>query len=175
MIHFLALQRFITDDFLIFRLSEFFSSSLIFLLFLRTLFFNDFLLSDCCRRLPSDVLIAISRLPRRNWSFGVFADFISCSLHQATYFLFGFFFEISAQFPESGLIASFNEVLFSTSSITLIPARRASLPIARAPLSRKDNIFWIISRENSRFHGHADKVNQQKLVEFHHPYRFPST
>jgi len=95
------------------------------------------------------------------------------------YFFFGFSFDISVRFANFGrflkwvLVASLNGVLFSTSSITLIPVK--PLYQSHALLYLDKIIFsWIIPRENFPFHGHTDRVNQRKLVEFRHPYHLPS-
>jgi len=122
-------------------LSKFSSSSsfsLIFLLFLRTLLFNDFLLSDHRRLRGSNILVASVEVAERKLKPRRFCGyFISRPPHQAIYFLFDFSFEISAQFSESDFHRFFQRsIVFDIFYITLIPARKVSLSIARAPFPR---------------------------------------
>ena len=63
------------------------------------------------------------------------------SLIREFIFSLAFLFRLPLDSASRLLTAFFNGLLFSTSSITLILARKASFPIARAPLFRKGSIF----------------------------------
>ena len=131
---------FLADDFLVFlSAARIFFFFVTFLVFFPVILLDDFLLTP---RRHLRCAILLSRPPSGNWSA---ADFVNIlypdPLISELIFSLAFLFRLPLDSASRLLTASFNGLLFSTSSITLIPARKASFPTARAPLFRKGSIF----------------------------------